>query len=56
LNFGATAFLDEGGKGGGKNRYDGCYIDASVATFFEPNQISWLGACKARFVWKSSEV
>eukprot|EP01046_Picozoa_sp_COSAG06_P019275 COSAG06_NODE_1368_length_9679_cov_3.238055_5_plen_148_part_00 len=45
LSFGATAFLDTGGAGGGKNRYDGCYIDASVAVFIEPNEISWLGAC-----------
>jgi hypothetical protein len=38
LQFGATAFLDTGSK----NRYDGCYIDGSVATFVEPQDITWL--------------
>ena len=41
--------LKAGGKGGGKNRYDGCYIDASIAIFIDPNQISWLGASTARY-------
>ena len=56
MNFGATAFLDEGGAGGGKNRYDGCYIDASIAMFIDPNQISWLGASRVRYpcnAWKA---
>ena len=33
----ATAFYNSGYL----NRYDNCYIDASVAIFENPNQVSW---------------
>jgi hypothetical protein len=36
--IGATAFLNTGSK----NRYDGCYIDCSIAVFVEPQDITWL--------------
>ena len=38
LQFGCNAFLDTGSK----NRYDGCYVDGSIAVFVEPNEITWL--------------
>lgn len=38
LQFGCTAFLNTGAS----NRYDGCYIDGSVAHFANPSDTMWL--------------
>jgi hypothetical protein len=38
IAFGCTAFMNTGGK----NRYDGCYIDGSTAVFVNPTDTTWL--------------
>jgi hypothetical protein len=38
VQFGETAFLNEGSG----NRFDGCYIDSSVAVFANPSDTTWM--------------
>ena len=38
LAYGCTAFLNTGSS----NRYDGCYIDGSVAVFADPSDTTWI--------------
>ena len=38
IGFGCTAFMNTGGR----NRYDGCYIDGSTAVFVNPTDTTWI--------------